>query len=232
MWGYFDYVPVSTKRANAEKEIIKRRKKTPDIAPVVIEGKKIAKTWWGVAWIENIESYADFQYRLERGRTYVRNGFVIDLKIDRGVIKALVMGTKVYTVEVTISPLDAAKWVELSTRCGHRIDNLQALIEGKFPKGLDELFKGSELFPSPKEIVFSCSCPDWAYLCKHVAAVLYAIGARFDADPTLFFKLRGVNFEELLKRSIDEKMRSMLANAKKKSHRVIKDADINELFDL
>lgn len=232
MWGYYDYVPVSAKRAKAEREIIKLKKKYPDLAPVVLDGRKIAKTWWGVAWIENIESYADYQYRLERGRSYVRNGFVIDLKIDKGAIKALVMGTRVYKVEVAISPLDADKWAAISIKCGHRIDSLQALIDGKFPKGLGELFKGSDLFPDPEEIVFSCSCPDWAYLCKHVAAVLYAIGARFDADPTLFFKLRGVNFEELLKKSIDEKMRSMFANAKKKSRRIIKDADINELFDL
>jgi uncharacterized Zn finger protein len=232
MWGFYDYVPVSAKRANAEKEIIKLKKKHPDLAPVIIEGKKIAKTWWGIAWTENLESYADFDNRIERGRSYVRNGFVIDLKINEGIIEALVMGNRVYSVKVTISPLATKKWDELSAICGHKIDSLQALIEGKFPKDLEEIFKGSELFPCPEEIEFSCSCPDWAYMCKHVSAVLYAIGARFDKDPTLFFKLRGVNFKELLKKSIDEKMRSMLANAKKKSHRIIKDADISKLFDL
>jgi uncharacterized Zn finger protein len=232
MWGYHDYVPISQKRAKAEMEIIKLKKKNPGLAPVVIEGKKIAKTWWGIAWTENLESYADFENRIDRGRAYVRNGFVLDLKINEGIIEALVMGTRLYSVKVTISPLATEKWAELSSICGHKIDSLQALIEGKFPKGLEDIFKGSDLFPCPQEIVFSCSCPDWAYMCKHVSAVLYAIGARFDEDPTLFFKLRGVNFKELLKKSIDDKMRSMLANAKKKSTRIIKDANINELFDL
>lgn len=232
MWEYYEYVPISKKRDNAEKEIKKLRKKNPDISPVVIEGKKIAKTWWGIAWAENLESYADFANRIARGRSYVKNGFVLDLKIDKGVVEALVMGSKVYSVKVTISPLTAKRWSSLSALCGRKIDSLQALIEGKFPKELEEIFRSSDLFPSPKEINFSCSCPDWAYMCKHVAAVLYAIGARFDEDPTLFFKLRGVNFEELLKKSIDEKMRLMLANAKKKSSRVINDTDIDELFGL
>ena len=90
----------------------------------------------------------------------------------------------------------------------------------------------SELFPSPKEIKFRCSCPDYAYMCKHVAATLYAIGARFDQDPTLFFSLRGVDFSVLIKKSIDEKMKSLLKNARKKSPRIIKDADIGDLFGL
>jgi len=234
MWdyGYPEYVPIAKKRAKAEKELKKLRKKNPDMAPVVIEGNKIAKTWWGVAWTKNLESYADYSNRIGRGRSYVKNGFVLDLKIDQGVVEALVMGSSLYKIKVTISPLSEKKWGEIAAKCGQKIDSLQALIEGKFPKELEDMFKGSGLFPSPKEIKFSCSCPDWASMCKHVAAVLYAIGARFDEDPTLFFKLRGVNFEELLKKSIDEKMRSMLANAKKKSRRVIKDADIDELFGL
>ena len=233
MWGFNEYTPISVKRAKAEKEIAKHRKKNPNLAPVIIEGRKIAKTWWGMAWTGKLESYADYSNRIGRGRAYVKNGMVIDLQIDEGVVKAAVMGSRSpYNVKISINPLDAKKWAELAVKCGQRIDSLHALIEGRFPKELEEIFKGSELFPGPKEIKFSCSCPDWAYMCKHVAAVLYAIGARFDVDPTLFFKLRGVGFEALLKKSIDEKMQTMLNNANKKSPRVIDDADLGELFGI
>jgi len=97
-----------------------------------------------------------------------------------------------------------------------------------------ELFtkKGSGLFPLPKEIHFNCSCPDWAYMCKHVAATLYGIGVRFDKDPTLFFSLRDINFTELLKKSVAEKMNSMLKNADAVTKRVIRDMDTYELFGI
>ena len=233
MYGYHDYVSVDKKRAKAQKELEKRRKRDPNIAPVIIEGKKIAKTWWGVAWTKNLESYADYDNRVQRGRAYVKNGMVIDLRIYEGTVTAVVMGSSSpYQVEVMIDPLSENKWEELSAQCGQKIDSLNALVEGRFPKELEKIFENSELFPTPKQITFDCTCFDYASMCKHVAAVLYAIGARFDEDPTLFFKLRGVNFSSLLKKSIDEKMQTMLENAQKKSERVIKDTDIETLFGL
>src|SRR5260370_37407973 len=54
------------------------------------------------------------------------------------------------------------------------------------------------LFPSPREIKLSCSCPDWAEMCKHVAAVLYGIGTRLDQQPELLFRLHGVDEKELI----------------------------------
>ena len=232
MWGFREYVSVGEKRKKAEREIAKRKKKDPDIAPVVIEGKKIAKTWWGKAWTGKMESYADYSNRIGRGSAYVKNGFVIDLRIAEGEVSSVVMGSSAYKVKVSIAPIGKKKWEKLAAGYGRRIDSLGALMEGHFPKELEAGLLDSELFPSPKEIKFSCSCPDWAYMCKHVAATLYAVGARFDQDPMLFFSLRGIDVTMLIKKSIDEKMKSMLANAKKKSPRVIKDADIGELFGI
>lgn len=234
MWGYYEYVPISAKKAAAEKQLAKLKKKNPNICPVVISGNKIAQSWWGVAWNKNLESYADYSNRIGRGRSYVKNGFVLDLQISPGTVTALVhgSGSKPYMVEIAIAPLSKHKWNSITKDCSRSIANLEELAGGQFPKDLAELFtqKGHGLFPTPKEIKFDCSCPDWAYMCKHVAAALYGVGARLDEDPTLFFKLRDIPFEDLLKKSVEEKMRNMLKNAGKKSKRVIKDADIKKIF--
>lgn len=236
-WGYYpEYVPVAKKQADAKKTLEKLKKKNPNIHPVVIEGTKIAKTWWGIAWNKNLESYADYSNRIDRGRAYVRNGFVLDLQIDAGTVTAIVAGSgrNLYNVKVTIETLPKTTWNNITEICGRSIATIDQLVQGKFPKELGELFtgKGGGLFPSPKEIKLSCDCPDWADMCKHVAAVLYGIGARFDDDPTLFFKLRNIEIEALIQKSIEEKMENMLKNAGKKTRRIIKDADIGGLFGI
>jgi uncharacterized Zn finger protein len=237
MWDYYpEYVPVARKKQSAQKTLAKLKKKRPDIRPVVIEGSKIAKTWWGNAWNKNLEAYADYSNRIGRGRSYIRNGFVLDLQINSNAVTAIVAGSRgnPYDIKVTIEALSASKWKKITEICGRSIANIDQLVQGKFPKELEMLFtqKGEGLFPSPKEIKFSCSCPDWAYMCKHVAAVLYGIGARFDEDPTLFFKLRNIEIEALIKKSIEEKMENMLKNSGKTTQRVIKDADISGLFGI
>jgi len=236
MWGYHEYVPVARKKENAQNALTKLQKKNPNVRPVVITGNKIAKTWWGNAWNKNLESYADYANRISRGRSYVKNGFVLDLQIDSECVTAIVAGSgrKPYNVKISIDALSDTKWKKITEICGRSIANIDQLVQGKFPKELEILFlqKGDGLFPSPKEISFACDCPDWAYMCKHVAAVLYGIGARFDEDPTLFFKLRNIEIEALIKKSIDEKMANMLKNSGKKSRRVIDDADIDELFGI
>ena len=235
-WGYFEYVPVAKKKADAQKTIAKLRKKNPNISPVVIEGKKIATTWWGISWNKNLESYADYSNRIGRGSAYLKNGMVLDLQINAGTVSALVQGSRKtpYKIEIDIAGLSDSAWSKITSQCSNRINSIAELAEGKFPKEFEELFlcQDSGLFPSPEEIKLSCSCPDWADVCKHVAAVLYGIGARFDSDPLLFFKLRGIKFEELLKKSVEEKIDNMLKNADKKSSRIIEDADISALFGL
>ena len=232
MWDYYSYKPKKSP-PNPAKQIEKLRKKNPDIQPVVISGK-LASSWWAVSWNRNLEGYADYSNRIGRGRSYVRDGYVLDLSISPGEVRSLVQGTRSapYEIAVKIDPLPKKKWEAVVAQCSRKIGNLEDLISGKFPQELMELFtnRGDGLFPSPKEIHFSCSCPDWASMCKHVAATLYGIGIRFDSDPTLFFLLRDIDFAELLKKTVDEKMKSLLKNAGKATSRVMKDVDTYELF--
>lgn len=236
MYGYYSYESVADKKAKAANALAKLRKKNPGIAPVRIEGRQIAKSWWGKAWVENLERYADYANRIDRGKSYVKNGMVLDLQIGQGNISALVCGSraKPYEVSINIDPLPQTSMDQLSRLCGHRIDTIEALIAGKFTKELGELLsaKGTGLFPSPKEIHFSCSCPDWASMCKHVASVLYGIGARLDKEPLLFFTLRNIDSERFIKKSVAQKTELMLANAGKKSNRSIDDKDISGLFGI
>ena len=233
-YSFREYVPVSRKKEKAVKQMEKLRKKDSDLSPVVIEGRKIAKTWWGNAWCVNLESYADFSNRIGRGSSYVKNGFVIDLKIYEGLVTGKVMGTRLYTVNIKIDLLSAARKASIIEMIGRRIESVSDLVDGKFPKDFGELFltQSKGIFPAPYEIHMDCTCPDWADMCKHVAAVLYGVGARLDQDPLLFFKLRGVDVNAFIKASIDEKMGSLLKNAGKTTKRVIKSADISEIFGI
>ena len=235
-YGYPKYQSVAEKKEKARKSLVKLKKKNPDIEPVIIEGTKLAKSWWGKSWNENLESYADYENRITRGKSYVRNNAVLDLKISKGTIKAVVQGSraKPYDVQIQIDPLSSEKWDQVTALCNHRIDSLEQLIEGKFPKELEVLFIDRKygMFPSPKEIDFACSCPDWASMCKHVAAALYGIGSRLDVNPMLFFELRDLDGQELIKKSMDQKIESMMKNAGNKSKREIPDKDISDIFGL
>lgn len=184
----------------------------------------------------NLESYSDYGNRIARGKSYVRSNTVLDLKISKGNVLAKVQGSraKPYEVEIKIDTLSSRNWEQVTELCNNRIDSLEQLIEGKFPKELEILFTDKKfgMFPSPEEILFSCSCPDWAYMCKHVAAVLYGIGARLHRNSMLFFELRDLDGQELIRKSIEEKIESMMKNAGKKSKREIADKDISDMFGL
>jgi uncharacterized Zn finger protein len=194
------YVSVAERRGKAEREAGKLRKKGSVLSPVVVEGRKIASTFWGKAWCDNLESYRDYENRLERGRSYVRNGLVIDLQIAPHGVTAMVSGSSVYTVKVTISEVRKAAWKSICADCAGGIGSLVELLQGRFSKGVMERIcrQGTGLFPKPVDIKFSCSCPDHASMCKHVAAALYGVGARLDAKPELLFRLRAVDENDLL----------------------------------
>jgi uncharacterized Zn finger protein len=231
-YGFGEYVTVAEKKEKARKQIEKLRKKDKDISPVVIEGRKIAKTWWGTAWCNNLESYADYANRIGRGSAYVKNGFVIDLRIAEGLVTGKVMGSKLYTVKIKIDTLTEKRRDEIIGAVGRRIESVSDLIDGKFPEEMGALFLTQKkgLFPSPKEIHMDCSCPDWAGMCKHVAAVLYGVGARLDTEPLMFFQLRGIDVNAFIRASIDDRLANMMKNAGKKTRRVIQNADIAEIF--
>jgi DNA-3-methyladenine glycosylase I len=200
-WGYYrPYVSVAKRKTQAARKAATLKKKGQILKPVIIEGRTIAKTFWGKAWCDNLESYSDYENRLPRGRTYVRNGSVIDLQVNNGEISALVSGSSIYKINISISSIISNKWKNLVSECSGKIESLIELLQGKFSKGVMEIITHPEkgLFPHPKEIKLSCSCPDWADMCKHVAAVLYGIGARLDERPEELFLLRQADHFELL----------------------------------
>jgi uncharacterized Zn finger protein len=194
------YVPVAERRRQAEAKAKKMAKKGIIFAPIIITGRTIANTFWGKQWCDNLEAYSDFSNRLPRGRTYVRHGAVIDLQITSGTVTAQVQGSSLYTVTINILPLPTQAWKNFKDRCSGKISSLLDLLQGRLDKGvLQEITqRPGGLFPSPKEIKLNCSCPDGAIMCKHVAAVLYGVGARLDTQPELFFSLRHTDMQELI----------------------------------
>jgi uncharacterized Zn finger protein len=205
MWFEFrPYVSVAQRRAQAAREVEKRRKKGQTVTPVVLDGRTIARTFWGKAWCDNLESYSDYENRLPRGRTYVRNGSVVDLQIKPGKITALVSGSELYEIDLTITPLPEKQWQSIKSRCAGEIGSLVELLQGRLSKGVMNVVTAQDggLFPKPSEIKLSCSCPDGANMCKHVAAVLYGVGARLDQQPELLFLLRKVDHLELIEEAV------------------------------
>ncbi len=225
------YVPVAERRLRAKKKMDALRKKGVDIQPVEIEGRKIAKTFWGQAWCNHLESFSDYENRLPRGRTYVRNGSVCHLAIAKGKVDAKVSGSEIYKLRIRIATLPAKKWAAVKRRCSGQIGSLIELLRGSLSDNVMEVVtdRDNGLFPKPGEISLDCNCPDWAVMCKHVAAALYGVGARLDDEPELLFRLRGVNHKELI--DADAKAAVSAATAKGKSRR-LKTDDLSDVFGI
>jgi uncharacterized Zn finger protein len=198
---------VAEKRRRAEKKLAQMKKKGRAITPVRPEGRTIARTFWGKAWCDNLESYSDYENRLPRGRTYLRNGSVVHLEIAGGRVEALVSGSELYRVEIDITALGPARWKKIKKACSGGIASLVELLQGKLSAGvMATITRPREgLFPTPKEISLKCSCPDWAGMCKHVAAALYGVGARLDEQPHLLFLLRQVDQQPAARRRLDQR---------------------------
>jgi uncharacterized Zn finger protein len=228
-WGH--YVSVAEKRRQAQRKISELKKKGGPIAPVTIEGRAIARNVWGKAWCSNLERYSDFASRLPRGRSYVRNGCVVDLQITAGKIAAKVSGQELYDVTISITPVIAKRWQAICRDCSGTIDSLVELLQGRLAKSvMDRVCReGDGLFPAPGEIKLSCSCPDRADMCKHVAATLYGVGARLDEAPRLLFVLRGVDESELLAGSGQE---MTYGRSAPDARAVLNDGDVAALFGI
>jgi uncharacterized Zn finger protein len=228
-WGA--YVSVAEKQRDAAQALAKLKKQGRSVAPVNIAGRTIAQSFWGKSWCANLERYSDFASRLPRGRSYVRNGSVIDLQIGKGEISALVSGAQLYKIKITISPVAVKRWKAICRDCAGTIDSLVELLQGRLAKGvMDRVCReGDGLFPAPSEIQLSCSCPDWADMCKHVAAALYGVGARLDERPQLLFALRGVDETELI---ADAGQDLALSQSVATTAKMLADSDVAALFGL
>ena len=203
--GWAPYVPAAQRRANAAREIQKLRKKGTKIEPIEVRGRKIARTFWGQAWCNHLEKFSDYANRLPRGRTYVRNGSVCHLAISKGKVEAIVSGSELYDIKINITPLSANKWKNVRKQCAGQIGSMLELLRGRFSDNVMQIVTDQDigLFPKPREIKLACDCPDWAEMCKHIAAVLYGVGARLDQQPELLFLLRNVDHEELITTELD-----------------------------
>jgi uncharacterized Zn finger protein len=205
-WWDIDRKPnIQEQRRNAARESHRLAKTGEKLSPVVIEGRAIASSVWGKAWCENLESYRDFEYRLPRGRSYVRHRAVIDLKVSAGQIAGLVCGSEVYTVQIAIKPLAQAHWSRIKAQCAGQVGSLIELLEGRLSEAVMRIIthRDNGLFPKPAEIRMDCSCPDSATMCKHVAAVMYGVGARLDHQPELLFALRNTDHADLIAQAPD-----------------------------
>jgi uncharacterized Zn finger protein len=232
--GYYDwrpYVPVAERRRQAERKMAALQKKGVPVSPVKIEGRTIAKSFWGEAWCRNLERYSDYANRLPRGRTYVRNGSVVDLQIAEGKVVAQVAGSSLYKISIGISPISAQRWRAICRDCTGSVDSLVELLQGRLAQGvMDRVCReGDGLFPTPKEIKLGCSCLDWAEMCKHVAAVLYGVGARLDEAPQLLFLLRGVDQNELIAAPPAD---LTLVGTQTEAAKILDDGDVAALFGI
>ncbi len=194
------YVPVAQRRIHASREAKTLAKKGHVLRPIHIKSRTIATSFWGIAWCNNLEIYADWENRMPRGRTYARNGSIVDLQIEPGKISALVSGSSLYKINISITALKANKWKAIRNDCARQVGSLLDLMRGKLPDVVLTRLTDPDhgMFPSPKELKPQCSCPDYASVCKHVAAALYGVGHLLDKEPELFFKMRGVDQSELV----------------------------------
>lgn len=230
-YSFKPYVSVAQRKAKAARHVAKLAKSGKTCCPIRIEGRKICTTFWGSAWCDHLESYSDFSNRLPRGRTYVRNGSVVDLQIKPGMVTAVVCGSELYNINVQIKPLALSRWSALKSSCGGQIASLIELLQGRFSKGVMEIITHRErgMFPAPAEITLDCSCPDYADMCKHIAAVLYGVGARLDTEPELLFTLRQVDHLELIERAGSADSIGVAASSSRKT---IAAGELSEVFGI
>jgi uncharacterized Zn finger protein len=231
-WYSYDdwrpYVSMGEQRRRARKKLARMTKSGHALSPIRVASRKLTATFWGDAWCKNLESYSDFSNRLPRGRTYLRNGSVIHLQIEAGRVRSFVSGSDLYELDIEIETLAKKRWTAVKGRCAGQIGSLVELLRGSVSTRVMEIVtsKGEGLFPSPREISMSCSCPDWATMCKHVAATLYGVGARLDREPELLFTLRGVDPAEMVEAAVDRKP----TDGTVRKGRVLASSDLSSVF--
>jgi len=228
-WRWAPYVPVAERKRKAEKKLKELTKKGQKITPIILVNKNISNTFWGKSWCKHLESFSDYDNRLPRGRTYVRNGSVLHLSIDPGCVTAMVQGSSLYNVKITFTAVAKNKWQEIIKNCSGQIASVIELLQGKFSNAVMETMTHPQkgLFPLPKEVTLHCSCPDSADMCKHLAAVLYGVGARLDQSPELLFVLRQVNHLDLL-----SSVTSPIHSSKQGKAKKLQNSDLANVFGI
>lgn len=227
-WSYED---VREQKKRLEREIAKRIKRGEkfEVLPAPAGQKKLCTTFWGQAWCKNLESYQQYESRLPRGRSYLRQGKVYNLEIEPGKLCAVVAGSELYETSVYIQPLPKKQWKEIVVAGAGQVGSMLDLLGGKLGDGLMKVLTDSQdgLFPKPKEIRFDCSCPDHADMCKHVSALLYGVGVLLDTKPELLFTLRGVDQAELLSNASNAAITDLSSNAGD-----LAEADLSAIFGI
>ncbi len=233
MWWYgWKPRPNAAERSRlAGKAIRQLQKRGIEPKPVVIDGRRIVHTFWGLAWCEHFESFHADDNRLARGRTYARTGSVCHLDVTEGEIIAIVAGSELYDVSILVDPLPEEKWAALKKRCAGQIGSVVELLQGQLSDEVMKLVTDplDGLFPRPEEVSTACTCPDWAVMCKHVAAVLYGVGARLDSEPELLFRLRGVDHMELISECVSRE--SLVPETAGRGEK-LDEADLSEVFGI
>ena len=196
--------------------------------------ESFGKTWWGQEWLNSL-THIDYENRIPRGAAYARKGAVTDIKIDGGLIKAKVQGTQrtPYRVEIKVPQVDAEHVARLVDELSEQPLLVSKLMNHELDPQVMTIARkvGIRLFPeSWRDLDMRCSCPDWALMCKHVAAVLYGIGTRFDRDPLLFFELRGIDVNKLIDTTLQDRIENMLENADTRTSRMMDDEDLASIF--
>jgi len=206
--SWHQYESSEERKAGAQRELERRRKRGEEFVPLVVPqgSRKLVSTFWGKAWCQHLEKFQDYEYRLPRGRSYLRQGLVYNLSVEAGVVTAQVSGSSVYEVNVRVAPLQAEAWTDMKSACAGQVGSLLDLLSGNLGTGVMAVIcdRDKGIFPTPKEIKMSCTCPDWADMCKHVAAVMYGVGVKFDSDGALFFRLRQVDPADLMAAGAEE----------------------------
>ena len=226
------YVSAAERRSNAASQTEKMTKKGMELRPIQIRSSAIAKSFWGIAWCKNLENYADWANRLPRGRSYARDGSILDLQIKPGLIEAMVSGSRLYKIKIAIHRVEPKKWKSIKKNCARQVSSLLDLMRGKLPEDvLAHLTDAKEgMLPNPRELEFQCSCPDYATMCKHIAATLYGVGHLLDTEPELFFRMRGVDQSELVSKAMTGKTKADAIGLNQKSD--LASEDLNEIFGI
>ncbi len=161
------------------------------------------RTWWSQRWLRPLDELdAVFDGRLSRGRALARDGGVLQIRVEPGVILATVKGSywERYDTAIEVPALAESVWARVIDELTRDTLAEATLLAGEMPTGIEAAFArvGARLFAESDELIAECACADGYRPCKHILATMYAMAARLDQEPLLLFQLRGKSSAALL----------------------------------